>query len=193
MDARPLFDSTHKALTFAYNVRPHTDNGSIYKLGDLEAWQREGKGLGGLDGPAQAGMILAMVGRLPHGHKQLITAKFEPRHHPCSCKRACCSGVVPSQVWIHAMMAIASDVDMKVLSGKHSSYSLRRELVHKFFGKMTTIQDMAEVTGAHRNTVADHWRLVNDYLKDEMHRADCEITEVLQQAGIVEIASEQAA
>lgn len=191
MDDKALFESTHQALTFAFNMRPQSSMG-IYKLGDIEAWQKagEGKGLGGLNGAAQSGMILAMVDRMDKRmHSQLIVAKFAPHTNPCACKSPCCIGYRHNPAYLHALMYIADEIGPRALSGMTSNtYGLRRDLVHKHFGQLTTIQKIAEDNGVHRDTVAAAWAKVNKYLKDEAHQADCMITDVLQQAGIVSFA-----
>lgn len=81
----PLFRSTHDALVFAFQYAgqqsPRTPMTSLFKTPGLGT----GKGLSGLDGAAQAGMILAEVCRLPDDQHNVIVARYDRMTHECKC------------------------------------------------------------------------------------------------------------
>ena len=97
----PLFRSAHAALMFALNFR----HGSIKMSGLARAMGggRTGRGLGGLDGAAQAGMIRAEVERLTPVRRSLLVGRHAPQQVPCQCRQACCRGWVEGEDWREAV------------------------------------------------------------------------------------------
>ena len=77
-DATPPFDSYIDALIFAFNAssenydRPYMNRVAAPAVGS-------GRGLGGLDGAAQAGMIRAEVRDLGRMREAILLARFAPR------------------------------------------------------------------------------------------------------------------
>ena len=132
----PLFQSTHSALLFAYNFQGNPAmsimNRMIKNPGDTIA--PPSKGLAGLDGAAQAGMIRRNVASLGRFHEALIIAEFAPRVHPCSCRSSCCSGYDRNQEWSDAVNYIADIVRTGALDGHRTTHPIRRACVEKFFG-----------------------------------------------------------
>lgn len=105
----PLFKSTHDALTFAFNYAgqqsPRTPMTSLFKTSVLGS----GKGLSGLDGAAQAGMILAEVCRLPDDQHNVIVARYGHVLHECSH----CEQDAPSEEWRAAIDALSHCVELE--------------------------------------------------------------------------------
>lgn len=86
--AEPLFESTHQALLFAYtfSANQHATCAVAERAIAMQgrnryerelAVYRPSKGLSGLDGAAQAGMILAEVAHLRPLDQSLIAARFD--------------------------------------------------------------------------------------------------------------------
>ncbi len=63
-----------------------------------------GRGLGGGDGAAQAGMIRSEVEQLDRIAQAFLVARFAPASIPCDCGRPCCSGRQSNEEW-HALLA----------------------------------------------------------------------------------------
>lgn len=118
---RPAFDSTRKALEFAFNadasfISPPTmnkmmaavvDQGKPIKKAEEEAYWNGDEGtsqrryttvpqpgllLKHYDRAAQAGFILQQVLRLDEVHQRILEARMTRYRDPCSCRSPCCSG-----------------------------------------------------------------------------------------------------
>lgn len=105
---RPLFQSAHQALLFAYTYVPnsHAQAAAAERLlsafgrqryaddewTDAVAVVREARGLIGLDGAAQAGMIKSAVCRLKPVAQLAIPARFDVLR-PAEQKRAMRAGI----------------------------------------------------------------------------------------------------
>lgn len=80
-----VFKSAHEALVFAFNYAgqqsPRTPMTRMMQGGALGS----GRGLVGIDGAAQAGMVLAAVERLPKEQAQVITVRYGDVRHECPC------------------------------------------------------------------------------------------------------------
>ena len=76
-----IFDSTRSALVFAFGFRTQQ-----YGETPLAKLQRHrlgsGRGLVGMDGAGQAGMVLAQIDRLGPTDRAVIIARFAPRFEP---------------------------------------------------------------------------------------------------------------
>lgn len=150
-----LFSTSHAALTFAMNFScQQYDPPAMSKMmrGPMIG---TGKGLVGLDGAAQAGMILAQLDDLPALHKAVLIARTAPNSLPCSCGARCCSGHRPNDDWTRAIAYITQEA-LGVLAGCVSHYRLRRMIVEKCFGAGSSISDMADKCGVSRDTASDH-------------------------------------
>lgn len=86
----PLFESAHGALVFAFNFSGQCyDRPMMNRLASPAVGS--GKGLVGLDGAAQAGMIRAEVQTLGKLAEAIIIARIAPRTVPCHCRSARCA------------------------------------------------------------------------------------------------------
>ena len=105
----PLFKSTHEALVFSFNYlhqqSPRTPMTSLMRTAQIGT----GKGLSGLDGAAQAGMILAEVCRLPDDQHNVIVARYGHVLHECPC----CEQDAPSDEWRLAIDALSRCVELE--------------------------------------------------------------------------------
>lgn len=167
IDQEPLFTSANSALVFALNYsaqqydRPMMNRMATQAVGS-------GKGLVGLDGAAQAGMIrqeLAACGQLV---ENALLARVAPRWQPCECRAACCSGKRPNREWTNAIAYLADQVRYVALAGCVCNGMLRREYVVRFFTpkeKRISLDELADRNGIHRNTAAAHNAKVAKWLK----------------------------
>src|SRR5574340_220522 len=104
-DSDALFPSTHNALRFAFEFNPEQyGEGTLAGLLKRAAGIGSGKGLVGLDGAAQAGMILAEVWRLPALERHAIIARYGQRRTECRC----CGSPGMSEEWKLAVEGIAA-------------------------------------------------------------------------------------
>jgi len=154
----PLFDNAHGALVFAYNYsgqcydRPMMNRMASPAIGS-------GKGLVGLDGAAQAGMIRAEVKALGKLAEAIIIARIAPRSAPCHCRAACCAGKKPNKEWVDAIARLADHVRTTALAGCVANGMMRREYVVRYFTRRDeriSLEALAEKHDIHRDTVSAH-------------------------------------
>lgn len=151
----PLFSSAHAALTFAHHfVCQHYDPPAMVKMMRGPAIG-SGKGLSGLDGAAQAGMVLAQMDSLPKLHHAILVARTAPPTVPCSCGARCCAKKRPNDEWERAIGYITQEA-VGVLSGCLSHYRLRRAIVERCLGGKDAISKIAEECGVNRDTASNH-------------------------------------
>ncbi|AEV24611.1 hypothetical protein Dsui_0191 [Azospira oryzae PS] len=154
----PLFDTAHGALVFAFNFsvqcydRPMMNRMAAPGVGS-------GKGLVGIDGAAQAGMVRAEVHALGKLAEAIIIARIAPRSVPCNCRSACCAGHKPNKEWADAIAYLADHVRTTALAGCTSNGLLRREYVVRYFTRKESrigFESLAEKHNLARNTVSAH-------------------------------------
>lgn len=185
-EIEPLFSSTHAALVFAFNFSHQAyDRPVMNRMADGP--KRSGKGLVGLDGAGQAGMIRAAVDALGREEAMVITARFAPRRDRCACRRDCCSGWVPGREWRAATDHLTEYVLRMALAGTVSHYRLRNGIVRRVFGDDVKLVEIAEAAGVNRDTVSDHAKRITKHLSGIEGRALKAIDEKLYTDGIVEL------
>lgn len=148
-----LFDSSHAALVFAFNFSGQQYQASAMNKAMTPALG-SGKGLIGVDGAAQAGMIRRELSELPALHQAVLTARIAPRDVLCDCGRPCCSSRKANPEWEEAIRWL-TDRAMQQLAGGFSHYRVRRSILEKIFGRRIDLQQIADDCGVHRNTVGD--------------------------------------
>lgn len=183
VEIEPLFASANAALSFAF--RFSTEQYAPSPMGRLAAGAPigSGKGLAGLDGAGQAGMILAEVKSLGMDAEQFLAAQFAPRSLPCSCRRACCTGFRPGPAWAFAIAYIA-EMALVRLADRHPNLTLRRGLVSRFFGERVNMTELAKAARVSRDTAAEHFGKLLPWLKDASGLARHRAIAALKDAGI---------
>ena len=181
-----LFKSAHAALTFAFNASRSTQGLSV--IGKLMGGPPPtGRGLGGFDGLAQAGMIKREVLALqPCIRQHIIIARFATRELPCDCRRLCCSGRIGNMEWLSAISEIADIVRIEALAGTTVNYMLRHIIVRRYFGWNMSLISAANAASVDRDTASLHAARVIGYLKEHERLAWFDIEGRLKAAGMVE-------
>ena len=158
MTDEPLFHSAHSAMVFAFNFSGQSyDRPMMNRLASPAVGS--GKGLVGLDGAAQAGMIRAEVQTLGKLAEAIIIARIAPRSVPCHCRSACCAGHRPNKEWTDAISVLADYVRTTALAGCTSNGMLRREYVVRYFTRKDdriSLEALAEKHDIHRDTASAH-------------------------------------
>lgn len=147
---QPLFNSTHEALLFAYNYSyqqsPKSTMTALMARKDEEngAVRTEGRGLSGVDGAAQAGMVLAQVERLPASQRNYIVAKYGDATHEC----LCCGEDAHTREWKAAIDALSGCIELDGLPKKVKLSLIRKAICGSKFdqGKMVDKYDLSERT-----------------------------------------------
>lgn len=177
-----LFRSAHEALLFAFNFAGRHDRPLIDKLASPSIGG--GKGLAGMDGAAQAGMIrseLHAIGRL---HESILIARVAPRTSHCDCRSPCCSGHLINREWLDAV-GYLTEYANAALSGRFAHYRLRSAIIQKYFGVKISMVDIADDCGVARTTANDHNARVVKLLRVEEGKAWSSIDDRLQASGVV--------
>ena len=153
-----LFQNAHGALTFAFNFSGQAyDRPMMNRLASPAIGS--GKGLVGLDGAAQAGIIRAEVQAMGKLAEAIIIARIAPRSVPCHCRSACCAGHRPNKEWTDAVAYLADYVRTAALAGCTSNCMLRREYVVRYFTRKDdriSLEALADKHDIHRDTASAH-------------------------------------
>lgn len=186
-EIEPLFRSVQDACIFALNfnleqfARPTINAMSSPATG-------QGRGLGGMDGAAQAGMIREIIKRLGDLDERIVIARVAPKWKRCECGSACCSGRQPNKEWIEAIDWITREsVRRGMLAGCISHYRMRRGLIEKYFGVGgINLGKLAENCGMHRNTAGEQNTRMRKHLEDAERRAFEKLHALMVGAALVE-------
>lgn len=180
----PPFRSVRGALAFAFNFT----HGSVKKpyLATLAGASRPGRGLSGLDGAGQAGLIKAEVSQLLPVRAHIICGRFAPKRVPCACKRVCCVGYALNIEWAQAVDWLTEYVLKAALAGTVSNFRLRRALVVRFLGEEVSIAGVANECHVKRDTASEHNKRVATHLEEHERMAEWELKGKLEAAGVIE-------
>lgn len=163
-----LFRTPQAALVFAFNYSMQQQGRPLMdRLASPAA--RTGKGLSGVDGAAQAGMIRRELLQLPEVEVAALVARFAPRQMPCNCRSSCCAGYRVNPEWDEAIRVLEQGAQT-VLSGHLSHWRLRRKLVEQVFGVKVVLKDLAEQCGVRPNTASEHRRIIKRWISGEKAR-----------------------
>lgn len=179
--AEPIFTSAHSALMFAMNF----SHGTLKKNALDQAVRDGGRGLSGLDGAAQAGMILAELSRLTGLRQHILTARYTVATSPCTCRSPCCSGEMENVAWKESIDWLAEYVLVAGLTGTISHFRLRRCIIRRYFGVKDPLVSIANACGVHRHTAENHNKAVVEHLRGEERPAFHELQDQLEAVGIV--------
>lgn len=151
-----MFKSAHAALVFALNYSMQQYDRPLMNRALAGKREGEGKGLSGLDGAGQAGMIRAELERLKPIEQAALVAHAAPSQIQCECRAACCSGWKVNPEWQDAMSVLSSAAASGALSGCVSNGRLRSALIQRIFGAKVTLTELAERYGVDENTAGAH-------------------------------------
>jgi hypothetical protein len=148
-----LFKSAAEAAAFAlrFTGQTYQQSGTNRLIGPPGS---QGKGLGGFDGAAQAGMIKAELAAVGLLGEAIIVAEMAPKTRPCECKALCCSGEITNPEWA-ASIGVLSNI-AKELKICPAYMNVRANLLRRFFGVDLEITEIAKMCGVSRDTVSTH-------------------------------------
>lgn len=154
--AEPLFKSAHAALVFALNYSMQQYDRPLMNRKAAGPAAGPGKGLSGVDGAGQAGMVRVELAQLPPIQQAVLVASIAPQQLPCDCKVSCCSGWKINQEWANAMSDLTTAAAAGALSGCMSNGRLRSMLIQRLFGAKVTLSKLAEEHRVDERTVSAH-------------------------------------
>lgn len=127
-----------------------------------------GRDFVGLDGAAQAGMILSVIEGLGRVPMAIVVAETAPRSTPCHCRAPCCMGKKANRYWRDAIDTLAQD--SASLFPPRVRYALRAELLVKIFSKTgsghtsVTLKAVADDLEMDVDTVSKHHKAMVRWL-----------------------------
>ncbi|SDR47200.1 hypothetical protein SAMN05445850_4521 [Paraburkholderia tuberum] len=179
-----IFKSAHEAIVFACNYTSQQ-----YAMSPMaKLLQRgahgSGRGLIGLDGAAQSGMVFAELDGLDYLQMLILVARNSPRKERCECTHSCCSGWKPNPIYRDAVSQL-TELVMPVLGSAFSFRRHRYAVVDKYFGEKHDIKAIAEDLGLPPRTADRHASAIRKFLKDAEKDAWTKWYERLDAAGML--------
>ncbi|KVD35443.1 hypothetical protein WI84_16375 [Burkholderia ubonensis] len=185
----PLFKSTEHALRYAFTYSTQQYGKSAMAL--MYAPPGSGRGLGGIDGAGQAGMVRAEVEKLSPAQQAVLIGRYAPPDLPCACGAACCSKRRPNNEWA-ATLEWLGRYTAVLFAGCLSNERLRRALVRNALtDQQSEYTALGKQYGVDRHTVAKHANVITEALigtrqqKGEFDRAYERVDELLHEAGLI--------
>lgn len=185
--AKMVAEDGMQRVTLADGSRVTVDRRHILKPRDMQ--------LKGMDGVAQAGMVLYHLALLPDPQQLVLIAQSMPPTIVCTCRAPCCSGHRANGPWVHAVLKLCDylrdEAQLSRVPGKKglsTSPWLRRALVEKFFvrsGQHMTTDEMAARADVSVSTVITHRRPIVTFLEKADRAGWRAFDESLGAAGIV--------
>lgn len=164
MERDPIFETAHNALLFAFNFSDQQyERPLMNRLAD-DPVGHVSKGLSGMDGAAQAGMIFSRMKLLSDLSQHILFAQYAPPTIRCTCGRACCTGRKPNELWEYSINEISRASITGATVGVLSYRILRDAVVRKMFGVKADIVKAADRCGLSERSAYDHQAAIKRWL-----------------------------
>jgi hypothetical protein len=161
----PLFQNVGSALAFAFNYSaqfPQTAIGKMMREALGRGSRPQGRGLAGLDGAGQAGMMLAEVDRLPGMMPVMLRLRFG------SCEDQCPDYMekVPCMEWTNALGTLTRSIEARLVNDP----MLRRFIVAQLVrgvsvSKITAYEPISIICDRAPRTLRRHISELRDQLR----------------------------
>ncbi|POR54560.1 hypothetical protein B0G62_102168 [Paraburkholderia eburnea] len=150
-----IFHSAQEAIAFACNYSSQQYAMSpMAKL--LQGPSRgSGRGLVGLDGAGQAGMVFAELARIDYWQLAALVTGRLPHSERCDCQRACCRGWRLNPMFEEAVNQLADHVAL-TLTPVPPVKEFRIAVIMKYFGEKADPLDTAKHLGIPKNAAERH-------------------------------------
>lgn len=162
-----LFQSAHNALLFAFNFSGQQyERPMMNRLAD-DPVAYVSKGLSGMDGAAQAGMIMSRIMLMSPLSQYIVFAHYAPKTLPCECFSPCCAGSKPNPLWVATINEISRISITAATPGALSYRVLRDAIVRKLFADTSEKADVlvaAEKCGLEKRQAYNHQAAIKLWL-----------------------------
>ncbi len=146
----------------------------------------------GLARPAQAGLILQVMGKLDREQLVVLTGLLVRPATPCSCRSACCSGWARSPRWQHAVaetcQLVKESMDLVRVPGKKGLSThpeMRRAIIEAHYrAEPAPLAALAHVAGVTPITAAKHRAWITEALARIEQEAWVQLDALFDQHGI---------
>lgn len=147
----PLFNSVADAIMFAlrYSSQQYAET-PMSKLMKRTGRTSSGKGLVGLDGAGQAGMILGKIDSLGQIERACIIARYTDRTDECPC----CKQTVANDAYRAAINTLA-DWAERTIENVTDVPRMRFAIVQEFYERRRSVGKMADAIGMPRSSAYD--------------------------------------
>lgn len=182
--SEPIFTSTHAALSFAFS-----DGFACYPRSIMarlaSSPSRTTNRPSGIDGAAQAGLIIAIIdSTVGESDAAIIAARFTKRSEVCACGRLCCAGHRPYAPWLESVLMLCELMRFAVPETS-TNRMVREQCVRKYFGERVNLAKVARECKLHSDTVSKHNNKIVTLLKVGEKRTISVLSGALEEAGIV--------
>jgi hypothetical protein len=180
---QPLFASAASAAAFALNFSSESyQTSAVNRMAGTPA--PSGKGLGGLDGAAQSGMIRAELAGIGFMGEAIIVAEMAHKTKPCPCKAPCCSGEIVNREWAAAIGLLSNFLKETKIAPAY--FIVRTNLLRRYFGVDISISEIARHSQLSRDTITAYNAKVTSFLKVEKKLAWAQFDQRLMERGIID-------
>lgn len=174
-EAEPLFSSAHAAIVFALNYNHQQYDKPLMNRLAMKAMP-QGKGLSGIDGAAQAGMIRGMIGKLSDLECAMLIAYCAPKKLPIpgnhGDKMVVDNKIVRVPRWSvnpeyqRALYEVANSgvIQIRTMIDQQTFREIRLACVARCFGEQVNLQEVATKSEKSYPTVKRVHREVREYL-----------------------------
>lgn len=182
-----IFQNSHSAMLFAFNF-----SHQMYEppLMNRLAWtplRGISKGISGMDGAAQAGMIIKELQKLTIAQQYVVIIKYAPPVWPCQCRSRCCSGFMRNTDWEEAVSQLGMIAASEAIPGVLSQRQLRNAMIKKSFGHLdSSIAEIGKACGVSERTAAGIHAQIRKWLRGERNPKDA------SEFGLIDIATARA-
>jgi len=179
-----IFTSAQEAITFAINYSSQQYAMSpMTKL--LQGPSRgSGRGLIGMDGAGQAGMVLAELARLDYWQLAAIVTGKIAHSERCDCRRSCCRGWKLNPVFEEAVNQLADYVAL-TLTPVPPVKEFRVAVIMKYFGENASPLETAKHLGIQKNAAERHITSIRKCIRDLEKNGLTAFSERLSEIGML--------
>lgn len=178
-----ILKSAKEAMIFALNYSDQQ-----YALSPmamfLKSSGRAGRGLKGLDGAGQSGMVWAEITQLDYFQSLALIARCTTHRLRCNCGAPCCCGWRANELWREATSQLCDCASVAV-TAHVSNRRLRLASTEKFFDAKVTLDEVAEKVGVSKSTAARQHAKIKDFLRTLEHKGWESLTTALEEKGML--------
>lgn len=179
-----IFTSAEEAITFACNY-----SSQQYALSPMAKILQQGaygsgRGLVGLDGAGQAGMVLAEIATLDYWQIVALVARKAIKSESCNCGSPCCRGWRMTELFREAISQLADQVAREARDVL-PVHAFRAAVLRKHFGEKVHVLDEAEKLGIDEHPANRHATTIRKWIRELEKNGLTALSERLDEVGML--------